>query len=90
LDESGVESLISEREESPFVDVASFIDGLKKLLNEDEALNLASLEPLIAVSSQYFLLETTVRMDNVDQTLFSLMHKDQRGVNVISRKLGIF
>ncbi len=90
LDESSVESLISERDESPYKDIKSFTESLKKLLSEDDKLNITNLEPLLSVSSSYFQLETTVRMDNIDQTLFSLLHKDQQGVSVLSRTLGIF
>jgi general secretion pathway protein K len=90
LDESSAEALLSERDETPFKDVKSFIAGLEKLLNEDDTLNLPNLEPLLSVSSNYFLLETTVRMDNVDQTLFSLLYKDQRGISVLARTQGLF
>jgi general secretion pathway protein K len=89
LDESSVESIINEREETPYPDISAFMNSLKKLVSEDDALNLSNLEPLISVSSNYFQLETTVRMDNVDHTLFSLLHKDQTGVWVIARTLGI-
>jgi general secretion pathway protein K len=90
LDESSVESLISERDESPYKDIKSFLESIKKLVSEDDKLNITNLEPLLSVSSSYFQLETTVRMDNVDQTLFSLLRKDQQGVSVLSRTLGIF
>jgi len=90
LDESAVEALLNQREETPFQDVNTFLDSLKQLLNEDDRLNLENLEPLLSVSSSYFQLETTVRMDNVDQTLFSLLHKDQRGVSVLSRTQSLF
>ena len=90
LDESNVEALLSERDETPFKDVKSFIDSLKKLLNEDDTLNLVNLEPLLSVSSNYFQLETTVRMDNVDQTLFSLLYRDQHGISILARTQGLF
>ncbi|MGD8591151.1 MAG: type II secretion system minor pseudopilin GspK, partial [Chromatiales bacterium] len=88
LDESSVEVLLSERDETPFKDVKSFIDSLKKLLSGDDALKITNLEPLLSVSSHYFQLETTVRMDNVDQTLYSLLYKDQRGISVLARTQG--
>jgi general secretion pathway protein K len=90
LDESSVDALISARDESPFEDMKSFNDSLKQLLNKDDTLNISNLEPLLSVSSQYYQLETTVRMDSVDQTLISLLYKDQRGISVLSRTLGIF
>jgi general secretion pathway protein K len=90
LDESSVEVLIGERDETPFKDVKSFIDSLKKLLNVDDTLNLANLESLLSVSSNYFRLETTVRMDNVDQTLISLLYRDQRGISVLARTQELF
>jgi general secretion pathway protein K len=90
LDETSVEALIDKREEAPFKDIRSFIDSLKQLLQEDDTLNLANLEPLVSVSSNYFQLVTTVRMDKVDQTLYSLLYKDQRGISVMSRSQGLF
>jgi general secretion pathway protein K len=90
LDESSAEALLSEREEDPFKDIESFLDGLKKLLSEDDTLNIANLEPLVSVSSNYFQLETSVRMDNVDQTLYSLLYRDQRGISVLARTQGLF
>ena len=90
LDEASAEAVISERDESPFKDTKSFTERLEPLLNEEDKLNLAKLEPLLSVSSNYYQLETTVRMDNVDQSLFSQLHKDQRGVSVVSRTIGIF
>ena len=90
LDDSSVEALLSDRDENPFKDTHAFIEAVQKLLSEDDRLNITNLEPLLSVSSNYFQLETTVRMDNVDQTLISLLQRTQRGISVLTRTQGLF
>lgn len=90
LDESNVETLINERKENPFKDTKAFMDRLNELLNDNEKESIANLEPMISVSSNYFQLETAVRMDNATQRLVSLLHKSSQGVSTLSRRLGSY
>lgn len=90
LDESAAESLLNERDENPYKDTASFLDRLKAIFSDNEEVGITELEPLISVSSNYFQLETTVRMDNANQRLLSLLHRTEQGISVIHRSLGIF
>lgn len=90
LDESDAESLLNEREENPFKDTASFLDRLTDIFGDNEEIPTKDLEPLISVSSNYFQLETTVRMDNANQRLLSLLHRTEQGVSVLNRTLGAF
>ena len=89
LDESEAESVINERDENPYKDTASFLDRLKTIFSDNEKM-ATELEPLISVSSNYFQLETTVRMDNANQRLLSLLHRTESGVSVLNRTLGTY
>ena len=82
------EALINERDDTPFKDTGAFIERVKKLLSEEDQLNIGNTAPLISVSSTYFQLETAVTMDNAKQPLFSLLQKGQQGIGVLSRTLG--
>jgi type II secretory pathway component PulK len=45
---------------------------------------------LISVDSQFFQLETVVRMDNISQRLVSRLYKGSEDVVVISRTIGVY
>lgn len=90
LDESAAESLLNEREESPYKNTGAFLDRLKSILSDNKENNINELESQITVSSDYFELETTVRMDNANQRLISLLHRTEQGVDVLNRTLGIY
>ncbi|MDJ0807233.1 MAG: type II secretion system minor pseudopilin GspK [Gammaproteobacteria bacterium] len=88
LDESLAESLLLERDENPYRDTAAFLDRLKEIISDNEEVSKAELETLITVSSSYFQLETTVRTDEANQRLRSLLHRTDQGIDVLSRTLG--
>jgi len=89
IDAAAAESLASDREENPFKDKKAFLDRLAALLGDNNP-PAAKIEPLIAVSSHYFQLQTQVQMNRVNQTLTSLLDKQPQGVRVLSRTLGNF
>ncbi len=89
-EESDVESVLNERDENPYKDTASFLDRLTAIFSDNEKAIITALEPLISVSSNYFQLETVVRMDNANQRLLSLLHRTEQGVSVLNRTLGTF
>jgi len=89
LDDSSAESLVSAQKDSPFTKKTAFLDRLKELLGDNKIIS-EEVDPLITVSSHYFLMETTVRMDNASQTLRSLLHRHDRGVSTLSRTLGLY
>ncbi|MEW8508543.1 MAG: type II secretion system minor pseudopilin GspK [Candidatus Thiodiazotropha sp.] len=89
LNEANADQLISEREENPFKKPDSFIKRLKALLDENKVKS-EEITPLISVESQYFQMETVVRMEVSSQRLVSLLYKGEKDVIVISRTLGAF
>ncbi len=89
LDEAQAEQLEEEREENPFKNKQSFIDRLKDLLDENKVKS-QDINSLISVKSQYYRLETTVKMEFVSQKLFSTLYKGDKDVIVISRSIGAF
>jgi general secretion pathway protein K len=89
LSEAHAEQLISEREENPFKETASFIDRLRELLDENKVKS-KELESLISVDSHFFQLETVVRMENNSQRLVSRLYKSDKDVVVVSRTIGVY
>jgi general secretion pathway protein K len=89
LDEAQAEQLEEEREENPFKNKQSFLDRLKDLLDENKVKS-EDIDPLISVTSQYYRLETTVKMEFISQKLFSTLYKGDKDVIVISRSIGAF
>jgi general secretion pathway protein K len=89
LSEAHAEQLISEREENPFKETASFIDRLRELLPENKVKS-EELESLISVDSHFFQLETVVRMENNSQRLVSRLYKSDKDVVVVSRIIGVY
>ncbi|MEW8311141.1 MAG: type II secretion system minor pseudopilin GspK [Candidatus Thiodiazotropha taylori] len=89
LSDGHAEQLISEREENPFKETASFIERLRELLDENKVKS-EEIEPLISVDSQFFQLETVVRMENISQRLVSRLYQGSEDVVVISRTTGVY
>lgn len=89
LDEDSAKQLISEREENPFKDKKSFLDRLKALLDENKVKS-EEIDPVISVTSRFYQLETTVRMEYVSQKLRSMLYKGGKDVVILSRSLGAF
>ncbi|MES9970496.1 MAG: type II secretion system minor pseudopilin GspK [Candidatus Thiodiazotropha sp.] len=89
LNQTDAEQLISEREEEPFTQPNAFVQKLKALLDENKVKS-DLITPLISVESQYFQMETVVRMESSSQRLVSLLYKGDEDVLVISRTLGAF
>jgi general secretion pathway protein K len=89
LNEANAEQLVSEREEEPFKQPDAFIQKLKALLDENKVKS-GEITSLISVESQYFQMETVVRMESSSQRLVSLLYKGEDDVLVISRTLGAF
>ncbi|MEJ2609628.1 MAG: type II secretion system minor pseudopilin GspK [Candidatus Thiodiazotropha sp.] len=89
LSEADAESLISEREETPFEETKSFIDRLRELLVKNNVKS-ETIEAMISVDSHFFQLETVVRMENNSQKLVSRLYKSDADVVVISRTVGAY
>lgn len=89
LNQTDAEQLISEREEEPFTQPNTFVQKLKALLDENKVKS-DQITSLISVESQYFQMETVVRMESSSQRLVSLLYKGDEDVIVISRTLGAF
>jgi general secretion pathway protein K len=93
LNEAGVEQLISERDENPFKEKKSFLQRLRDLSVENKVKS-KELESLISVDSQFYQLETVVRMQNnsqsLDSRLYSRLYKGEKDVIVISRTIGAY
>ncbi|MET0123717.1 MAG: type II secretion system minor pseudopilin GspK, partial [Candidatus Thiodiazotropha sp. 6PLUC9] len=89
LSEADAEQLISEREENPFKEPASFIARVRELLDENKVKS-EDIEPLISVDSHFFQLETVVRMENNSQRLVSRLYKGSKDVVVLSRTIGVY
>jgi general secretion pathway protein K len=89
LAEPAAEELTGDREDNPFKQPKEFIEKLKALLDENKV-NSQELTSLISVESQYFQMETVVRMENSSQRLVSQLYKGKDDVVVISRTLGAF
>jgi len=89
LDEAAAEQLASDRKENPFKDKAAFIEKLKGLFDENKVKS-EEIDPVISVSSRFYQLETQVRMEDVSQSLHSMLYKGDKGVVVISRLFGSF
>ncbi|PVV25816.1 MAG: general secretion pathway protein GspK [gamma proteobacterium symbiont of Ctena orbiculata] len=89
LNQADAEQLISEREEEPFTQPNAFVQKLKALLDENKVKS-DQITSLISVESQYFQMETVVRMESSSQRLVSLLYKGDEDVIVISRTLGAF
>ncbi|MBT3038285.1 MAG: type II secretion system minor pseudopilin GspK [Candidatus Thiodiazotropha sp. (ex Ctena orbiculata)] len=89
LNDADAEQLISEREDDPFKQPSAFITRLKALLDENKV-NSQKVTSLISVESQYFQMETVVRMESSSQRLVSQLYKGEKDVVVISRTLGAF
>ncbi|MCU7830524.1 MAG: type II secretion system minor pseudopilin GspK [Candidatus Thiodiazotropha sp. (ex Myrtea sp. 'scaly one' KF741663)] len=89
LDEQTAEQLIDEREENPFKNKKSFVDRLKDLLDENKVKS-QDIDPLISVTSRFYQLETTVRMEFISQQLHSLLYKGDKDVVTLSRSIGAF
>ncbi|MES9939622.1 MAG: type II secretion system minor pseudopilin GspK [Candidatus Thiodiazotropha sp. 6PLUC2] len=89
LSEADAEQLISEREENPFKEPASFIARVRELLDENKVKS-EDIEPLISVDSHFFQLETVVRMENNSQKLVSRLYKGSKDVVVLSRTIGVY
>jgi general secretion pathway protein K len=89
MDEESAKQLISEREENPFKDPKSFIDRLKAFFDENKVKS-GNLDPVISVTSQFYQLETTLRMEFVSQRLHSLLYKGDKDVITLSRSIGVY
>lgn len=89
LDEESAKQLVSEREENPFKDKKSFIDRLKAFLDENKVKS-QEIDPVISVTSRFYQLETTVRMEFVSQRLRSLLYKGDKDVITLSRSIGAY
>ncbi|MET0065191.1 MAG: type II secretion system minor pseudopilin GspK [Candidatus Thiodiazotropha sp.] len=89
LSEADAEQLTGDREENPFKDTNTFVDRLRDLLDENKVKS-EEIEPLISVNSQFYQLETVVRMENNSQRLVSRMYKSDQDVVVFSRTLGAY
>lgn len=89
LSEAAAGQLISEREENPFKETASFIARVRELLDENKVKS-EDIEPLISIDSHFFQLETVVRMENISQKLVSRLYKGNQDVVVISRTIGAY
>lgn len=89
LDEGAAEQLTSDREENPFKDKATFMEKLKGLLDQNKVKS-EEIDPVISVSSRFYQLETQVQMEDVSQSLLSLLYKSDKGVVVVSRLFGSF
>ena len=89
LDEGSAEEIINEREENPFKDKQNFIVKLKVLLDENKVIS-QEIDPVISVTSRFYLMETQVRMEDVSQILRSLLYKGDTGVVSLSRSIGTF
>jgi general secretion pathway protein K len=89
LSEATTEQIISEREENPFKETASFIARLRELLDENKVKS-EDIEPLISVDSHFFELETVVKMENNSQKLVSRLYKGSEDIIVFSRTLGVY
>ncbi|MCU7844963.1 MAG: type II secretion system minor pseudopilin GspK [Candidatus Thiodiazotropha sp. (ex Monitilora ramsayi)] len=89
LDEQGAEQLQDEREENPFKNKQGFMDRLKDLLDENKVKS-QDIDPLISVTSRFYRLETTVKMEFVSQKLHSTLYKGDKDVITISRSIGAF
>ncbi|QYZ67331.1 MAG: type II secretion system minor pseudopilin GspK [Gammaproteobacteria bacterium (ex Lamellibrachia satsuma)] len=89
LTDSDAETLTSERKESPFTNKKAFEDRLTELLSDNKEL-LNNADKTYSVSSNYFLLETSISMDNTNQYLRCLINKTDKGVYTLSRTTGTF
>ena len=89
LSDGHAEQLISEREENPFKEKASFVERLRELLDKNKVKS-EEIEPLISVDSHFFQLETVVRMENIRQRLVSRLYQGSEDVVVISRTIGVY
>jgi general secretion pathway protein K len=89
LSEELAAQLISEREENPFKETEDFVERLRELLDKNKVKS-EEIESLISVDSQFFQLETVVRMDNISQRLVSRLYKGSEDVVVISRTIGVY
>ncbi|MCU7914748.1 MAG: type II secretion system minor pseudopilin GspK [Candidatus Thiodiazotropha sp. (ex Gloverina cf. vestifex)] len=89
LDEQTAEQLKDEREENPFKNKKSFVDRLKDLLDENKVKS-QDIDPLISVTSRFYQLETTVRMEFISQQLHSLLYKGDKDVVTLSRSIEAF
>ena len=89
LDEESAEQLIEGREENPFKETKEFIEAMKGLLDENKVKS-EEIDPVISVTSRFYLLETLVRMENESQRLRSLLYKGDKGVTTLNRTFGVF
>ncbi|RDH87433.1 MAG: hypothetical protein DIZ77_18110 [endosymbiont of Seepiophila jonesi] len=64
-------------------------DRLTELLSDNKEL-LNNADKTYSVSSNYFLLETSISMDNTNQYLRCLINKTDKGVYTLSRTTGTF
>jgi general secretion pathway protein K len=88
LGEEAAEQLIEGREENPFKETARFLEAMKGFF-EDNKVKSEEIEPVISVSSRFYLLETVVRMDNDYQRLRSLLYKGEKAVVTLNRTFGV-
>lgn len=88
LNEEQAEQLVEGREENPFKETKEFIEAMKGLLEENKVKS-EEIEPVISVTSRFYLLETLVRMESDSQRLRSLLHKGDKGVTTLNRTFGV-
>ncbi len=88
LGEEGAEQLVEGREENPFKEKKEFIETMKGLLDKNKVKS-EEIEPVISVTSRFYLLETLVRMENDSQRLRSLLYKGDKGVSTLNRTFGV-
>jgi general secretion pathway protein K len=89
LNEESAEQLLEGREENPFKETKEFIEAMKGLLDENKVKS-EEIDPVISVTSRFYLLETLVRMESESQRLRSLLHKGDKGVTTLNRTFGVF
>jgi len=89
LDDGGAEEIANERKENPFKDKSDFIQKLKDVLDPNDVKS-DQIDPVISITSQFYQLETQVQMDDISQTMRSVLNKGDKGVVSLARSIGTF
>jgi general secretion pathway protein K len=88
LGQEVAKQLVEERKENPFKEKKDFIEAMKGLLDENKVKS-EEIDPVISVTSRFYLLETLVRMERDSQRLRSLLYKGDKAVVTLNRTFGV-
>ena len=90
LDDTSAETVIDERIETPFQTKNEFLDRLAQLISDNSQMKEA-IEPLITVSSSFYMARTTIKMGSFKQEKLSLINKTEDGqIRTLSRSIGVY